>query len=702
MFIITALVIYHPSAEAADTSIIDGLSSLSLQDIPLDQPFNPSIHDYTATVNSERSQTRLTAVAQNSSLNLRLNNVPLTSGQASDVLTLEKQPFNSDGKTVFIVETVGEKGTVSTYSITVTRQPVPTVQSVTTTGTDTEVTISWTLPTGRSDIKEIVVSYELEGAQVFKVLPLSTSKFTLNGLTPGKTYRFNIAILNNQIESNKSVNCSYNSSLQKMTAIASNDSSLNTFLDSSFNLDAGSLTYTYASKAPSSIKFTPTLQTGTAKVLINGEPIADGHTSSPIDLPPGKTTTVVFQVAMIDGTFGNSYKLNITVPFSPSAQEPSPENPGHTVNSPTEDFIVLDARLPSGSTEITPSFEDYKKELSARASPVHRFVVKIGEPWDASTSITMSNPFLNYLKAMESSFVVQSPSVTMTINSADLPTNTTTFSILRRKLPNAGKQAGAQAITTSFKIGIGGWVNNRIPVLVDLMLEPDINTASRVGILANNRYAESSYSDRLLRFTIIGDTDVSAITKQEPLIDINGHWASEEITWMADRFLVNGYSDHTFRPDKAITRAEFVDMIIKGLGIENSPEETEFTDVPKETWYEHSVAVAVKGGLVKGDRNHRFRPDDYITGEEMVSIIGRILVNDYYGNDVPVNSEAKTVLSFEDASGVSKWAVPAYTNVLSAGILSGTNQNKLFPKANGSRAQAVMMIYRYLNRQLNS
>ncbi|HZJ99221.1 MAG TPA: S-layer homology domain-containing protein [Tissierellaceae bacterium] len=48
--------------------------------------------------------------------------------------------------------------------------------------------------------------------------------------------------------------------------------------------------------------------------------------------------------------------------------------------------------------------------------------------------------------------------------------------------------------------------------------------------------------------------------------DIKGHWAEQEIEYIAEKGYINGYEDGTFKPDKVITRAEICTMLAKMEG----------------------------------------------------------------------------------------------------------------------------------------
>lgn len=84
---------------------------------------------------------------------------------------------------------------------------------------------------------------------------------------------------------------------------------------------------------------------------------------------------------------------------------------------------------------------------------------------------------------------------------------------------------------------------------------------------------------------------------EDHFTDISGHWANSEINRSAERRLVNGYEDGTFRPNNSITRAEAITIVNRVLG--RMPHEDflhedmkTWEDNPEGTWYYLAIQEA--------------------------------------------------------------------------------------------------------------
>ncbi|MBR4110844.1 MAG: S-layer homology domain-containing protein [Clostridia bacterium] len=164
--------------------------------------------------------------------------------------------------------------------------------------------------------------------------------------------------------------------------------------------------------------------------------------------------------------------------------------------------------------------------------------------------------------------------------------------------------------------------------------------------------------------------------------DTAGHWAEKNIESLSRINIIKGYSDNTFRPDDYITRAELITIVNRLL--KNSEQSYKYIpDVLSTDWYSEEVRKGIYSGIVRGNSEGMIRPNDYITREEAVLILGRAFVE---------NMPVYNTFSYEDINEISDWAHPEYYTFIKLGYISGYNDNTVRPKANITRAEIVKII----------
>lgn len=113
-------------------------------------------------------------------------------------------------------------------------------------------------------------------------------------------------------------------------------------------------------------------------------------------------------------------------------------------------------------------------------------------------------------------------------------------------------------------------------------------------------------------------------------IDACGAEMQQAINGLAEQKILNGYIDETFRPYDSINRAEFAKVASAALILKNNMplgavQELNFSDVPKTAWYVKDVANAVALGLMRGDAEGTFRPNDTVSEAEVLTVLVRSL-----------------------------------------------------------------------------
>ncbi len=161
------------------------------------------------------------------------------------------------------------------------------------------------------------------------------------------------------------------------------------------------------------------------------------------------------------------------------------------------------------------------------------------------------------------------------------------------------------------------------------------------------------------------------------------HWAYDSIIALKKIGVVSGNPDGTFSPDKAVTRAEFVKMLLSlpEFDMEEDNEKVYFNDIFTEDWYYNYFVKAKKYGIISGDNNGNVNPNQNITREEMAVIIYRALQR-------KIIPAAACDNGFADSADISDWARDAVDVLKQEGIFNGDEANKFNPNNNATKAEA--------------
>lgn len=180
--------------------------------------------------------------------------------------------------------------------------------------------------------------------------------------------------------------------------------------------------------------------------------------------------------------------------------------------------------------------------------------------------------------------------------------------------------------------------------------------------------------------------------------DITGHWAADNILFVASRGLLSGTSDTTFSPNTGMTRGMFVTALGRLAGINPDSYKTgKFTDVKADAYYAPYVNWAAQTGIVEGVTAITFAPDTNINREQMAVIMANYAKK--LGYDLPRTLKAVT---FADNANISSWAKDAVRAMQQAGILAGKNGNKFDPKGTATRAEVATVLRRFVEIIIDS
>ncbi|GAW91787.1 S-layer protein [Calderihabitans maritimus] len=197
------------------------------------------------------------------------------------------------------------------------------------------------------------------------------------------------------------------------------------------------------------------------------------------------------------------------------------------------------------------------------------------------------------------------------------------------------------------------------------------------------------------KFAVLGEINAGFVDLTE-----EWEWAREAVGYLTARGVIEGLGNGEFAPGRSITRAEFIKMITKVLGLSaNGLGQVPFSDVPKGAWYAPFVRAAWAAGLAKGYADFSFKPDQPLTRQEMAVILVRALQKEQAALSLSP-AEQLDELSFVDQEVIAGWARPYVALALKEGFLDGMDDTRFAPKEEIERARAALVIYR-LFEQIN-
>lgn len=165
------------------------------------------------------------------------------------------------------------------------------------------------------------------------------------------------------------------------------------------------------------------------------------------------------------------------------------------------------------------------------------------------------------------------------------------------------------------------------------------------------------------------------------------YWAYSQIQDFVKKGYIEGYGDNTFRPKEPIKRNEFVKIFNKVFGLTNKSGIV-FDDT-KDNWAKDEIDIAVTNGVAQGIGANKFEPEEYITREAAVKMLANYMKIEDKNHD--------KIKRFPDYNEISDWARDAFEGNFENGYIKGTDEGKLAPKNNITRAEVVTLLSRVTN-----
>ncbi|WP_152393219.1 glycosyl hydrolase family 8 [Paenibacillus guangzhouensis] len=172
-------------------------------------------------------------------------------------------------------------------------------------------------------------------------------------------------------------------------------------------------------------------------------------------------------------------------------------------------------------------------------------------------------------------------------------------------------------------------------------------------------------------------------------IDNNDKSVKEAIEGLASAGIMPGTSASKFEPNKKLTRAEFVALLVKLLRLQ-AEFKANFSDVDQNADQYNAIGIARALGITAGIGDNRFNPQGWITRQDMIVLTARAL---YEAEVISKQGLASELDSFADAAQVAAYAKSDVAALVRDQIIEAKN-GVLLPKESVTRVDAAVMLYR--------
>lgn len=177
-------------------------------------------------------------------------------------------------------------------------------------------------------------------------------------------------------------------------------------------------------------------------------------------------------------------------------------------------------------------------------------------------------------------------------------------------------------------------------------------------------------------------TAIAESVQSFPDVPASKHFA-EAVNELAERNIIGGYPDGTFKPGNSITRGQAAAIIVKLTKLESeNVKDPKFKDVTTANGYYKAIAILAEKGVINGYGDGRFGPNDSITRAQMASIIIKAF-------ELPLYRDPD--YGFKDVVHKNGHRDGIYS-LYQLGLTTGTSPTTYSPNASITRGQAAKIL----------
>lgn len=271
----------------------------------------------------------------------------------------------------------------------------------------------------------------------------------------------------------------------------------------------------------------------------------------------------------------------------------------------------------------------------------------------------------------------------------NIPAETTVTLSYKLKLDNPNKTAGTHGVTDLDGDGIVDGTESTTSTTVVAADALYTNESAELYKDADTKLADFPMPS--VSYTISSGSSGNHSGGSRPSLNTKDHYGYI-IGYPVDYYTGQPTTDQTkkpVRPEGKITRAEVATIYFRMLTDESRTkfwsQNSGYSDVKTGDWFNNAVSTLSNAGIIAGYEDGSFRPNGYITRAEFATIAARFFDVTYNGKDL-----------FPDISG--HWAKDYINQAANKGFVNGYEDGTFKPDRNITRAEAVTLVNRTLDR----
>ena len=352
------------------------------------------------------------------------------------------------------------------------------------------------------------------------------------------------------------------------------------------------------------------------------------------EMKPGQTLTITYTYTPTEaGTLTN--KVEVTADNLPDGEKPSDEVTVEVTPEPVSSLTVNKSLAQVNGSDYTGGKVSVGDKLT--------YTIQVTNTGNTTLSgVTVEDSLWNYEDAIQVdgqlAYVADGGTYTIKYDIApgDTVTITYTYIVLRS---DAGDTLTNTATVTTPDGGTTGEDTTETPVKPVTPIrppvdpdKPELNTEDHyayiVGYPDGNVKPEGNITRAevaTIFFRLLTDESRDEFWSQtNDYTDVPADaWYNNAVSTLSNAGILDGYEDGTFKPDGNITRAEFATIAVRFFEATYDGGDL-FSDIAGH-WAQDYINEAANAGIVDGYPDGTFRPQQYITRAEAMTMVNRTI-----------------------------------------------------------------------------